>query len=130
MGLSLLILVFVALATWVWVRIFTYPAATVAERRVQVFSTWRVTKGHAWRIFAAVVLLSLPALASDVLLIRTPPNYAAPRAVLSAAVHAFVEVPLLCGLSAWVYRRLHVAATPAPVADPAAAGSGLAGPWG
>ena len=128
--LSLLILVFVAFAMWVWVRIFTYPAATIAERRVQVFSTWSATRGSAGPIFAAVVLLSLPALASDVLLMATPVAFATPLAVLSAAVHAFVEVPLLCGLSAWVYRRLHAASPAAPLAAEMAAGTGLAGPWG
>ncbi len=128
--LSGLVLVFVALAMWVWVRIFTYPAATVAERRVQVFSTWNATKGQGWRIFAAVVLLSLPALASDVLLLAAPAAYSAPLAVLSAAVHAFVEAPLLCGLSAWVYRRLHVGAPAAVAAVEATPGAGLAGPWG
>ena len=127
--LSGLILVFVAIAMWVWVRIFTYPAATIAGRRVQVFSTWRITKGSAWRIFAAVVLLSLPALVSDVLLLATPVAYSAPLAVLSAAVHAFVEVPLLCGLASVVYRRLYTP-DPLPAAGEVAAAPGLAGPWG
>ena len=129
--LSLLILAFAAAAVWVWIRVFTYPAATVAEKRVQVFSTWRLTAGAWWRIFAAVVLLSLPALASDVLLIMAPSPSAlvGVAAVASAAIHAFLEVPLLCGLSAATYRRLR-APVPQPFVGVPQVQPGLAGPWG
>ena len=131
MMLSVLILLFAAAAVWVWIRVFTYPAATIAQKRVQVFSTWRLTAGAWWRIFAAVVLLSLPALASDLLLMLAPSPSAivGVLAVASAAIHAFLEVPLLCGLSAAVYRRLH-APMPLPFVGQPQAQPGLAGPWG
>ena len=129
--LSLLILTFFALAMWVWVRVFPYPAATIAERKVQVFSTWKLTSGNGWRIFAVFLLLFLPAFASDALMLASQayPTVLFGFVILSAAVHAFIEIPLICGLSADIYKQLHGAAPrPAPLVEEAR--PGLAGPWG
>ena len=49
-------------------------------------------------------------------------------ASLSAAVNAFVEIPLFCGLYATLYKRLRIAA-PTPLMGDAGR-TGLAGPWG
>jgi hypothetical protein len=129
---AVLILIFGVMAIWVWVRVFTYPAATIAAKRIQVFSTWRLTHGRSLSIFAAVLIVFSPVLVLDVLLMAAQgrPGLMLVLAVLSAAAHAFLEIPLLCGLSAHVYKALR--ATPAPVAAGAAppASPGLAGPWG
>ena len=128
-----LVLVFALGLLWVAVRVCLYPAATIAEKRIQVFSTWKLTAGHWWRIFAALFILLLPALVLTLLLGASsgaPPLQAA-LAVLSAGVNAFIEVPLFCGLYAHLYKHLHggAPAYAAPsVAPPPSAG--LAGPWG
>ena len=128
--LSVLILVFVGALLWAAVRLCLYPAATIADKRIQVFSTWRLTATSWWRIFAAFLILLLPAivLAGFIKASQAYPALQAGFAVLSAAVNAFVEVPLFCGLYSVLYKMLR---TPAPV--PAAGGletAGLAGPWG
>ena len=130
--LSLLILVLFGVGLWVWVRVFTYPAATVAERRVQVFSTWRLTHKNWWRVFSAFLLMFLPAFVSDGLLLasQNTPSLLFGFAVLSAAVHAFVEIPLLCGLTATLYKTLRGTAPQAAPAPIEQGRPGLAGPWG
>ncbi|WP_174300664.1 hypothetical protein [Caulobacter sp. S45] len=132
--LSLLILTFALALLWMAVRICLYPAATVATQRIQVFSTWRLTGGNWWRIFAAFVLLLLPAIVLAGLLEASQhfPPLQAGIAILSAAVNAFVEIPLFCGLYAYLYKRLRSAnSTPAMSAAAAEVRSeGLAGPWG
>ena len=130
--LSVLILAFFGLALWVWVRVFTYPAATIAERKVQVFSTWKFTAGTWWRIFAAFLLLSLPAFVSDGLLLASQayPPMLFGFAILSAAVNAFIEIPLLCGLSADLYRQLRAEAAPHATPMTEDGRPSLAGPWG
>ena len=60
--ISGLFVVFSMALLWVLVRICPYPAATIAEKRIQVFSTWKLTQGNWWRIFAAFVLLLSPAI--------------------------------------------------------------------
>ena len=132
--LSLLILAFAMGFLWMAVRVCLYPAATIASQRIQVFSTWKLTGGNWWRIFAAFLLLLLPAivLAGFLTASQHYPALQAGFAILSAAVNAFVEVPLFCGLYAYLYKHLRTTA-PAPVA-PTLAGetssAGLAGPWG
>ena len=131
---SVLIGVFALAMLWVAVRICLYPAATIAQKRVQVFSTWALTAGVWWRIFAAFLILLSPAIVLAGLLAASQgvPALQLGVAVVAAAVNAFVEVPLFCGLYAHLYKLLRTVAPAtagAPVLDrPAAAG--LAGPWG
>jgi hypothetical protein len=130
---AVLVLIFGVVAIWVWLRVFTYPAATIATKRVQVFSTWRSTRGATLSIFAAVLIVFSPVLVLDVLLFaaQSQPGLMLGLAVLSAAAHAFLEIPLLCGLAAHVFKRLHRStpdmAQPAPLQP---SSPGLAGPWG
>lgn len=104
------------------VRISLAPAATMARKHVAVFQTWRLTKGQFWRIFAATVLVGLPALLAGVVLglvvmiFGNPsaeggaPQMAMPGALLAgaipAAVSAFIVLPLTAGLTAFLYRGL------------------------
>ena len=132
--LSLLILVFAIGLLWMAVRICLYPAATIATQRIQVFSTWKLTGGNWWRIFAAFVLLLLPAvvLAGFLEASQHFPPLQAGFAVLSAAVNAFVEVPLFCGLYAHLYKHLR-GVVPMPIVSPVPGqtpSTGVAGPWG
>ena len=128
--LSLLILVFAVAGLWVVVRVCLYPAATVAEKHIQVFSTWKLTDGNWWRIFAAFLLLLLPAIVLAALLTASQPYPALQTAfaILSAAVNAFIEAPLFCGLYAYLYKRLRMPAQPTPLRE--GPQPGLAGPWG
>ncbi len=132
--LSLLILVFAAGLLWMAVRVCLYPAATIAAQRIQVFSTWKLTSGNWWRIFAAFVLLLLPAivLAGFLEASQHYPALQAGFAILSAAVNAFVEIPLFCGLYAYLYKHLRGAGPAPAIATPAGEtpSTGLAGPWG
>ena len=114
---------------FVYVRICLYGAATIAERKVAVFSTWRLTRGHFWPILAAMLLIAVPIAVLD--LIATLPGV--PRAativleLLSCVVDAFLIRPMYCGLYAHVYAALR---TGAPV-EAGAVGVGAArGPWG
>jgi hypothetical protein len=132
--LSLLILAFALGLLWMAVRVCLYPAATIATQHIQVFSTWKLTGGNWWRIFAAFLLLLLPAivLAGFLTASQRYPALQAGFAILSAAVNAFVEIPLFCGLYAYLYKHLR-SASPAPAPMPVAGGApsaGLAGPWG
>ena len=132
--LSLLILAFAAGLLWMAVRICLYPAATIATGRIQVFSTWKLTEGAWWPIFAAFSVLLLPAIVLAGVLAASQhyPALQAGFAILSAAVNAFVEIPLFCGLYAYLYKHLRGVAPPAPLgAVPGGTPSpGLAGPWG
>jgi hypothetical protein len=129
---AVLILIFAVLAIWVWLRVFPYPAATIATKRVQVFSTWKLTHGETLHIFAAVLIVFSPVLVIDLLLMASQgrPGLTLGLAVLSAAAHAFLEVPLLCGLSAHVFRRLRASAPAGAISPPSSTSPGLAGPWG
>lgn len=128
-----LVLIFALAMLWLALRVCLYPAATIAQKRIQVFSTWAMTAGSWWRIFAACLVLLIPAFALALLLGLTSsiPALQAGVAVLSAGVNAFVEVPLFCGLYAHLYKQLRGGApaytAPTAVAPPRA---GLAGPWG
>ncbi len=128
--LSVLILLFGAAMLWAAVRVCLYPAATIADKRIQVFSTWRLTAGSWLRIFAAFLILLAPAIVLAALIKASQPYPAvqAGFAIVSAAVNAFVEVPLFCGLYATLYKALRTAGPAISRGD--AGPAGLAGPWG
>ena len=132
--LKLLTLVLALALLWAAVRVCLYPAATIATARIQVFSTWNLTEGNWWRIFAAFVLLLLPAIVLAGFLAASQhfPPLQAGFAILSAAVNAFVEIPLFCGLYAHLYKHLRGTAPP-PAFHPVPGQTpspGVAGPWG
>jgi hypothetical protein len=123
---SVLMFLFGLAVVWIGTRVCLYPAATVAERKVQVFSVWKLTDGRFWPIFAAILILAAPALLLEVAAMAvSAPAIQLVLAFVSAAVNAFVEAPLLFGLYAVLYKKLRVAAAPTPVV-----GGAGAGPWG
>jgi hypothetical protein len=117
------------IALGVFVRVCLYSAATVAERRIAVFSTWPLTRGHFWPILAMVVLLVLPV---GVLNLLTAWS-GAPRVVTAVielatcVLDAFLIRPMYCGLYAHLYTALR---TPAGGEVAASAGAAPRGPWG
>ena len=132
-AVSLLILVFALAGLWVAVRICLYPAATVAEQRVQVFSTWKLTQGAFWPIFAAILLLLAPAflLVLAIQAARALPAAQAALSVIFSAVGAFVIGPMITGLYAYLYGGLRSGGPAPALATPTSLKSdGLAGPWG
>ncbi len=100
--------VFALVGIWIGVRISLYPSATVAEKRLMVFSTWKLTRGQFWRILAAIVIVLLPALVLTLVImsLELPAAVALPARLLLILVNAFFEAPLLCGLYAYLYRGL------------------------
>jgi hypothetical protein len=54
------LLAVLVLLLWLMSRLSLASVATVGERRVMVFSTWEWTRGNAWRLLAATMLVILP----------------------------------------------------------------------
>lgn len=115
---------FVALC--VYVRVCLYSAATVAERKIAVFSTWPLTRGNFWPILGLVLLLAVPV---GVLNLVTAWS-GIPRALTivielaTCVLDAFLIRPMYCGL----YAHLYTALRPTPEVE--AGGGAARGPWG
>ena len=124
---SALLLAGTMLAVFVKVHVCLYPAATVTTKKIQVFSTWPLTRGQFWPILAATIVLNLPSLILSMLAVYVPTSLGLSPifGVVLAGVNAFVELPLLNGLYAYLYKGLRqpqVVAATEPVVG--------AGPWG
>ncbi|MAP94225.1 MAG: hypothetical protein CMK07_04665 [Ponticaulis sp.] len=62
-ALSILFLGLVSLPLlYMSARLVTFPAATLAEKRVRIFDTWAWTKGEVWRVIAAMIFTLAPLL--------------------------------------------------------------------
>ena len=114
---------FVGLMLWLSARLALAYPATVAEGRMQVFSTWQWTKGHAASVAACLLLVSLGALALYVVVLQIPAQLASvvfgPAAltapgnpgfwiisfVSAVAVLALIYAPY-AGMLAYLYRGL------------------------
>ncbi|MGC1300738.1 MAG: hypothetical protein WA840_00055 [Caulobacteraceae bacterium] len=127
--LSVLLLIFLLAVIWALIRVCLYPAATVAEKRVQVFSTWALTRGQFWRILGALAMIFVPffLLFTGAEALQGYPAVQTVLNVLLLAASTFVVVPMGVGLYAYLYRHLRHA--PPPVVAQADS-SALAGPWG
>jgi hypothetical protein len=124
-ALLLVFAVFLGGMLYAAARLTLASAATVARRKVQVFSTWSLTKGQVLRVIAASLLSSLPSIAAGLLLAilvgligkpagaNAAPQVAMPLALIVAAVPAailaFVQLPVSVGLTAYLYRGLRPA---------------------
>jgi hypothetical protein len=49
-----------AIAVWIAVRLVLINAATIGERRIMIFQTWKWTRGNFFRVLAAWILTALP----------------------------------------------------------------------
>lgn len=110
---------------YVYLRICLYGAATVAERKILVFSTWRLTRGNVWPILVASFVVALPLLVLSVLatLPGEPRTASIIIALLSCVVDAFLIRPMSCGLYAHIYAALRTTASVEAIGAPR-------GPWG
>lgn len=116
----------ILIALGVYVRICLYGAATVAERKISVFSTWRLTRGNFWPILGAAFLLAIPIGVLNLLSALPGEPRAATIGIelLACVLDAFLIRPMYCGLYAHIYSALSP-----PAAVEAGAGSPR-GPWG
>lgn len=111
-----------AALVWARMRICLAPAASVARGRVQVLSTWPITRGSAWPITAAWALISVgPMLLLLALSHFAPIAPATSWAIIVAValakglVVAGLWLPLDAGLMSYLYRRLD---PPSPASPP------------
>jgi hypothetical protein len=124
---SQMLLAFVPLiitALGVYVRICLYGAATVAERKVAVFSTWSLTRGNFWPILGAVILIAVPIWTLNLLSALPGEPRAATIVIelLACVLDAFLIRPMSCGLYAHLYNALRTTV--------AVEAGGARGPWG
>jgi hypothetical protein len=101
---------------WVGVRLFLAFAVTAASGRVQLLSTWPLTRGHAWTIFGSLILVSSPLIlagsairAGRILLavrFEAHPANAAVLGLILGLSEAFLVLPLSVGLMAYLHGRL------------------------
>jgi hypothetical protein len=97
---------------WAKLRICLASAATVARERVQVLSTWPVTRGMAAPILALIVLASLTPAAVLAALYFLGGRLAGGPPIVSGAVNfargmvvAGLWLPMNVGLMTYLYRR-------------------------
>lgn len=121
-ALGILMLLFVVGLLYVAIRVSLAPAATVSRKRISVFDTWALTKGQAWPILAATLLISLPSIAAGLVMSviaqqtgqptgpRGAMQIAMPAALIVGLIPglivAFVQLPLSVGLVAYLFRGL------------------------
>ena len=114
--LILILLIFVG------VRLCLYEAATMAERRIVFLKSWPWTAGSFWRLFAAIVLATLPGFVAWNLLSAIGAALvqagAAPAGALFAFAGSFAGLWLGgmmgVGLLVFLYRGLRPPEGPAP----------------
>ena len=122
-GLGLLIIGLLVGLIWLSVRLALYAPATVAAGRVRLFSTMRFTKGRFWKLLGALLLASLPTILAGVVASGVVEALGEPVAddedtkvvdlpaglllgLFTGAVVSLVQLPLITGVYAELYRRL------------------------
>jgi hypothetical protein len=94
---------------WASARISLAAPATIVRDRVQVLATWPITRGQAWRLLGAnLIVTAVPALAIAGLLQTSASraSLALPAQAAAGLVFAGLWLPLVIGLMTWFYRRL------------------------
>ena len=116
MAAAAVLAVILAFILWACVRLILSTAATADRRRVQVFSTWRLTQGSVLTLALALLAIAAPAV---ILGAAARTQAAGPVALVLwgayALVIGFVQTPLTAAVSAQAYRRL---SAPVDAADP------------
>jgi hypothetical protein len=98
----------------VYIRLSLYLAATAESGRIAVLRTWRLTRGHFWRIFAATVIIGLPTAAiislgglpADGQPAPLPPGEIFLYSLICGGWAGAAAVPLAAGVQAYFYRIL------------------------
>jgi hypothetical protein len=121
-GLALMLLAFLVAVLWLAVRLALYSPATVAQGRIQLFATYSLTKGRFWKLLGTIVLASLPTIVAGLVaggvvqvlgqaqvedgpkIVALPVGLGLGFAV--GAVASFVQLPLISGVYAELYRKL------------------------
>jgi len=114
------------IALGVYARVCLYSPATVAERKIAVFSTWSLTRGNFLPILGAVFLLAIPISVLNLLTAWSGVPRAATIVIelLTCVLDAFLIRPMYCGLYVHLYTALRTTiAVETGVA-------GARGPWG
>jgi hypothetical protein len=110
---------------YVYLRICLFGAATVAERKVMVFSTWSLTRGNVLPILGALFLIAVPLGVLDLLagLPGEPRTATIVIGLVTCVIDAFLIRPMSCGLYAYLYAALRTSTA-------VEAGGAAKGPWG
>lgn len=98
-----------SLLGWAMSRIALASAATSASGRIQVLTTWPLTRGQGWRLLLQRLLIAAPVLILAPLALHAARSAFGPGAwMLGAAAGAAIGalwLPLNCGLMAYIYSR-------------------------
>lgn len=114
-GLILALVVIAAYVVFVWlaVRLSLASAATAAVGRIQLLSTFPLTKGHVWRLLGSLLIVAAPVIAAALatgvatgLAGGLPDPATAAFAIVTGLLVAFVYLPAAAGLLVYIYRRL------------------------
>lgn len=117
----LVLLGFLCVVIWLAVRLTLYAPATVAEGRMRVFESMALTKGRFWKLLGALILASLPTILASVIaggvveavgeqgedgtkVVDLPLGLA--LGLITGLVVSLVQIPLVIGVYAELYRRL------------------------
>lgn len=118
-----------AVVLWLTARLVPALPATIAQRKIQVLSVWKLSSKQAWRIALALVLTAVPmalielglyeiasAFAGDRFLatpvalgpegVDAPGLARAQEYVRVKGLFAFIELPVFSGLYAYIYQTL------------------------
>jgi hypothetical protein len=102
---------------FVWIRLSLAYAATADSGRVQVFRTWKLTRGNFWRLLATTLVLELPS--ALIMVVGAGSGLAldgksAPLAPGETFIYSLIcggwagaaAMPLAAGVQAYFYRNL------------------------
>jgi len=118
MALLAVVLLFFAVFLFIAARLVMVNAATIGERRMVIFQTWRWTAGNVGRVLSAMLLTFIPvilvtSLLADLLRLAVFPGGLVSASSLQLFVYGFLiglpgalgNLPVL-GLSAFLYKGL------------------------
>jgi hypothetical protein len=118
-----------AIMMWLSARLALALPATIANKKIQVLSVWGVSKGNAWRIALCLLLTSVPLLVIEIGVYEVLANLSGSRFLyvdhvvgadeamsnlqsrtdelsLWISLLSFINVPVMSGLYAYLYRGL------------------------
>lgn len=118
LALAVIVLGVYWLFIWLAVRLTLATVVTVASDRIQLLSTFALTRGSAWKIFLSVIVVALPLAAISIVggLLTgfggpSPSPGAGLVSIVLGVLIAAVNVPAICGLLVYLYRAIAPAET-------------------